>query len=233
MEPGSLILEDGTVLPPEPGEPALRDLYAIGPDSVRLSLIRARDGGSVGPDGSSRSLNGPEDLRILRVTRSLADVVIVGAETARLERYGDIRLRADLLEARGGELVHLAIVTKTGELPPGLNPATTWVLTTASSLPAVSSRAGANRVLVVGDEAPDAEALVAALRANGFTRLLCEGGPSLAATLMDANAVTDYCLTTSPHPSGPGPVVPAVPERAQLRATLAGGGFTMNRWALP
>lgn len=233
MEPGSLVLEDGTVLPPEPGEPALRELYAIAPDSVRLSLIQARDGGSVGHDGSSRSLNGAEDLRILRVTRSLADVVIVGAQTARSERYGDIRLRADLLEARGGAPVHLAVVTRSGVLPDGLTPATTWVLTTADAAPEVRAQAGAFRVLVVGDEAPDGETVVDALRASGFSRLLCEGGPSLAGRLVGAGVVNDYCLTTSPHPSGPGPRVPAVPEHARLGASLEGGGFTMNRWLLP
>jgi riboflavin biosynthesis pyrimidine reductase len=233
MEPGSLVLEDGTVLPPEPGEAALRSLYEIGPESVRLSLIQARDGGSVGPDGSSRSLNGPEDLRILRVTRSLADIVIVGAETARSERYGDIRLRAALLEARGGAPVHLAIVTRSGRIPVGLNPETTWVLTTAAAVADLGTRVGDDHILTVGDETLNAEELIAALRTNGFSRLLCEGGPSLASTLVEAGVVTDYCLTTSPHDSGPGPVVPAVPERARLGASLEGGGFTMNRWLVP
>jgi riboflavin biosynthesis pyrimidine reductase len=231
MEQGSLVLEDGTVLPPDPAEQALRGLYAIGEDSVRLSLIRAADGSAVGPDGSSRSLNGPEDLRILRVTRSLADIVIVGAQTARAERYGDIRLRPELAAAREGTPVHLAIVTRSGELPEGLTPSLTWILTTESGRANVPA-AWSERVVEVGRESPDPGRVVRALRERGYERLLCEGGPRLATWLMDHGVVTDYCLTTSPLPPGAGATVPAVPEGAALLHTLRGGGFTMNRWSL-
>jgi riboflavin biosynthesis pyrimidine reductase len=209
MEPGSLVTADGTVLPPEPGEHALRTLYGIGEKSLRLSMIRAADGSSVGVDGSSRSLNGPEDLRILRVTRSLADVVIVGAETARRERYGDIRLRADLRAARGSEPPHLAIVSRSGAMPEGLNPATTVMLTTL-----------------------DAREIVAELHERGYSRLLCEGGPTLARVLVSAHLVTDYCLTTSPLDPGVGPLVPPIPEGARLAHALSGNGYRMERWEL-
>ena len=39
MEPGSLITEDGRVLPPEPAEPALRALYRVPSPSVRLQAM--------------------------------------------------------------------------------------------------------------------------------------------------------------------------------------------------
>jgi hypothetical protein len=88
MERGSLLTEDGVLLPPDPSEAVLRALYEIEErPSVRLSMIQAPDHGAVGVDGKSGTLNGPEDLRILRVTRSWADVVIVGAQTARVEGY--------------------------------------------------------------------------------------------------------------------------------------------------
>jgi riboflavin biosynthesis pyrimidine reductase len=231
MEPGTLVLEDGTVLPPDPAESVLRELYALDEDlSVRLSMIRAGDGSAVGPDGTSRSLNGPEDLRILRVTRSWADVVIVGGRTALAEAYRDIRLGAALTEARVADGYlwppHIAIVSRSGDIPEGLDPQTTLVLTTADA-PAASHPLA----VIVGDAEPQGALVVERLAARGYSRLLCEGGPNVAALLVGTGLVTDYCLTTSPLPPGDGPQVPAVPEGARLLHSLAGAGYVMERWA--
>ena len=40
--------------------------------------------------------------------------------------------------------------------------------------------------------------LVAELRARGLRRMLCEGGPELLGSLVDADLVDELCLTTSP-----------------------------------
>src|SRR5660398_275303 len=65
---------------PEPGHlDPLGLVYAQHPGVVRLGMIASADGRASGPDGSSRSLNGPADHRILRLLRAQADVVLVGA----------------------------------------------------------------------------------------------------------------------------------------------------------
>jgi riboflavin biosynthesis pyrimidine reductase len=44
----------------------------------------------------------------------------------------------------------------------------------------------------------DADAAVAALRARGLDRILCEGGPHLFGSLLAADAVDELCVTVEP-----------------------------------
>jgi len=214
MEPGSLVTEDGEVIPPDPAERRLRELYRrSATKAMRVSMIRAADGSAVGRDGTARTLNGPEDLRILRTNRSLADVVIVGAQTARVDAYGDIRLGPSLVAEREAcgqsRLPDLAIITRDPQrVPQGLDPERTWIFTTV-----------------------DLPEIVDTLWEAGHRHLLCEGGPAIARLAIASGLVDDYCLTTSPYPSGPGPMVPDVPAQMQRTRHLEGGGFVMERWS--
>jgi riboflavin biosynthesis pyrimidine reductase len=51
------------------------------------------------------------------------------------------------------------------------------------------------RVLAAAD-------IIAALQAEGFTSIVCEGGPELAAHLVRAGVVNEACLSTSPLLNG-------------------------------
>lgn len=236
MEPGSLITEDGEVIAPDPAERRLRELYGR-PESmgIRLSMIQAADRMAVGLDGTARTLNGPEDLRILRVTRSLADVVIVGAQTVRVENYGDIRLGPELVAAREASGQHrlpdLAIITRNGRnLPQDLDPSRTWIFTTEWGRAVNIQGPLAKRVFTVGRNEIDVARIVGYLWTAGHRQLLCEGGPAVARLVLGAHLVNDFCLTTSPRPSSRGPKVPVVPPRMERTHRLSGGGFVMERW---
>lgn len=220
--------------PPEPGESALRDLYAHAAGTVRVGMIAAADGSATGADGTSRSLNGPADLRILLVLRSLADVVLVGAQTARTESYRDITLPRDLAEARAARgmppVPALAVVTHTGELPPGLSPERTWLITTSQSPAARLGGAWASRILLAGDDRWNPQATIAGLHERGLHRVLCEGGPRVAGQCAAAGLVDDWCLTTSPR-QGAGAPVPTFD--GVLSHRLHSDGFRMERWSTP
>src|SRR3954469_18893439 len=75
----------------EPVEPAA--VYADQPPprperpGVRCNMIASADGGTA-VAGRSGGLGGTADHRVFRALRSLADVVLVGAGTARAEQYG-------------------------------------------------------------------------------------------------------------------------------------------------
>ena len=81
------------------GLPTLADVLSLG-TGVALSLVVSLDGQLCGPDGSSRSISGPEDLQWLRTLRAAADVIVVGAATAARERYGAISVAPEFREAR-------------------------------------------------------------------------------------------------------------------------------------
>ncbi len=212
---------------PEPGHlDPLALVYAHHPGVMRLGMIASADGRASGPDGSSSSLNGPTDHRILRLLRAQADVVLVGGATARSEHYTDIPVPP--AAAAGPDL---AIVSHDGKIPAGLDPLRTWVVTTSRGPAASDTPLPADRVIIAGDDSLDAEALTAGFAAHGISKILCEGGPTLASLLLAADAVDDICLTRSAVRGGDDqPAIPRIPRCFALTRRLEGGGFTMERW---
>ena len=95
----------------QPGLPSVDYVISLVP-AVALSLVVSLDGQLCGPDGSSRSISGPEDLDWLRRLRASSDVVVVGAATAVVENYGPIRVRPEFASARtsAGLAEHPALV---------------------------------------------------------------------------------------------------------------------------
>ena len=71
---------------------ALADLYAF-PDPVpphgwvRANMVTTLDGSTTGADGLSGTIGGAADRAVFGALRGLADVVLVGAGTARTEGY--------------------------------------------------------------------------------------------------------------------------------------------------
>lgn len=195
----------------------LLDWYAPEPgESIRLNFVTTLDGRVTGDDGSSHSLTAGADRMILGVIREHADAVLVGAQTVRAEGYA--------LPRR----TQLAIVTLSGDLSghgfePREGAPEVLVLAPASATDAVAASLGdvAHRILPVSDRGGSIEApeLLAALRAHGAARIVCEGGPSLAALLLRAEFVDEVCLTTVPRLGGSG-----------IRL-LGDDGPPLSRWA--
>jgi riboflavin biosynthesis pyrimidine reductase len=84
---------------------ALGDLYAYPtpvPASgwVRANMVSTLDGSANGPDGGSGALGGSADRAVFGVLRGLADVILVGAGTARVEGYRRPAASPDFAERR-------------------------------------------------------------------------------------------------------------------------------------
>ncbi|RII84989.1 pyrimidine reductase, partial [Clavibacter michiganensis subsp. insidiosus] len=60
--------------------------------------------------------------------------------------------------------------------------------------------------------------VVDALRGRGLTRVVCEGGPALAASLLAAGRVDELCLTTSPELVTP--LTPLVPAGSGIHSSM-------------
>jgi len=225
----------GTIAEDE-AEHDLRRLYPHPRSHVRLGMIAGADGAATMPDGTSRGLGGSADLRVLRALRAQAEAVLVGGRTARVEGYRPLRLPPALAAERVGlglpAAPALVIVTMTGDLPPGLGPGSALVLTTRTS-PAYVALADewGPSIVVAGEHELELAAGLDALAEKGLTRVLCEGGPRVAADLLAAGLVDDYCLTTSPvEGDASGATVPAVPDSMRLAHRLEAGAFAIERW---
>lgn len=182
------------------GVARLSELYRVPePAWLRINLVSSVNGNAAGSDGTSQSLTSRTDRTILGVIRRASDVVLVGAASVRAE--GHLRPRT----------APLAVVTGSGDLSghrirPDLPAGDLIVLCPASALGRLQSSLDGLAVEIItipGDDRRLRPAnIVAALRDRGLGRIVCEGGPSLAAQLLDAGLVDELCLTTSPVVNG-------------------------------
>jgi len=172
-----------------PDEAEIERLYAyptIDRPWVRTNFVSTLDGAAFAADGRSGSLGGEIDTRVFGVLRSLADVVVVGAGTARTEGYGP----AD---------VPIAVVSRRLDIPAALVAPGQIVITTADApADAVARLRETVDVIAVGEGAVDWAAALAALADRGLSRILCEGGPSLHGELVALDLVDEVCLTIAP-----------------------------------
>ncbi|MBA3523692.1 MAG: dihydrofolate reductase family protein, partial [Geodermatophilaceae bacterium] len=80
----------------------LEEAYAVAPGvgwHVRTSFISSADG-AVSIGGRAGGLGNASDRAVFGLLRDLADVILVGAGTARAERYGAVRPTGPRLERR-------------------------------------------------------------------------------------------------------------------------------------
>lgn len=202
-------------------------------DSVRINLVTTLDGRAAGDDGTSNSLTAGADRMILGVIRESADVVLVGAQSVRAERY------------RLPKRAQLAIVTASGDLggaaiEPRDGAAPVLVLTTSAGARAAHRALdGVDHEVVTLPERAGritaADAL-AALRDRGAAGIVCEGGPSLASQVLATGAVDELCLTTVPRWGGAGIRMLAVDSAPASRWTphqvlIDEDGVLYARWA--
>ena len=184
---------------PDPAEQLTDEqlMDALDHDAVRMNFVSSADGAAT-RDGLSGGLGGPADKRYFELMRRVADVVVVGAGTVRAEGYGPLVVDGP----RRGQPV-FAIVTGSLDLDPA-----SPIFTEAPVRPVVitTERAvGKDRfddVIVAGSAWVDGTQAIEALRARGFRRILCEGGPSLFGSLLAADVVDELCLTLEPSLEG-------------------------------
>lgn len=176
----------------------LSELYEqAGDDTLRINLVASVSGSAAGADDTSETLTNRVDRKILGVLRRHSDVVLVGAASVRAEGYQLPRTAP------------LAIVTSTGDLgghriDVGPGRFVPLVLCPASVADTARATLEGAEIVIVADTGGRMSAadLVGTLRARGLRRIVCEGGPSLAAQMLEASLVDELCLSTSPVVGG-------------------------------
>jgi riboflavin biosynthesis pyrimidine reductase len=193
---------------------------------LRVNMVSTLDGAANGDSGKSGSINNEADKRIFHALRQHADAIVVGAGTARTERY---RVAP----------VPLVVVSHRGLVPQQLHDAPTGkvlLVTCADSTGLADARAvlGDEQVLVCGQGQVDLAAMKAALVERGFRDLLSEGGPHLLRDLLAEGVADELCLTWVPrviggvHPR----ILEGAPVDLQMRLVLLleEQGTLIGRW---
>jgi riboflavin biosynthesis pyrimidine reductase len=170
-------------------EAEIERLYAYpaaGRPWLRTNFVATLDGAAYAEDGRSGSLGGDVDTRVFHVLRSLADVVVVGAGTARTEGYGPSN-------------VPIAVVSRGLHIPEQLVAPGQLVITAADApADALHELRKSVDVIAVGQGRIDWPAVLDELAGRGWTNVLCEGGPTLHGELIDLDLVDELCLTIAP-----------------------------------
>jgi riboflavin biosynthesis pyrimidine reductase len=214
---------------------ALWELYAPEPRErpwLRVNFVQSLDG-SASVQGLSGGLGGPADKEVFDTLRGLADVVLVGAGTARAEGYGALRVRE---EHRARRLAlglpaepAMALVSGRLDLDAASDlfakaPRRPLVFTTETATAGHSwaMLEPVAELIVAGTDRVDPSRVVQELHDRGLTQILCEGGPAFFGDLIAHDLVDELCLTISPLlEGGHGPRI-ATPPRPDPAEPVAG-----------
>jgi riboflavin biosynthesis pyrimidine reductase len=178
---------------PSPGVVDPAQAYAVPVDQpwLRANMVATVDGAVAAADGRSAGVSGPADKWVFGLLRRLADVVLVGAGTARAEGYRPARLPIALVTARLDLDLESPLLAAAEHR--------TVIFTAAAA--GAERLAAAERVadvVVCGDQHVDLTVAVRELRARGLQQVLCEGGPRLLGSVTAAGLLDELCLTVSP-----------------------------------
>jgi diaminohydroxyphosphoribosylaminopyrimidine deaminase/5-amino-6-(5-phosphoribosylamino)uracil reductase len=210
---------------------------------VTLKLAASLDGRTAMASGESRWITGPEARRAVHLMRMTHDAVLVGAGTARTDDP-DLTVR-DM--GAVPQPVRVVLDPRLSQSPDSrlgrtALAAPVWMLhgpDAPEQARAVWDATDARRV-----ELPDASATAAlrALAAQGITRILCEGGATLAGSLIREGLVDELALFTGGvliggegRPALGALNLPALADapRPRLEQVQSLGHDTLTRWSFP
>jgi diaminohydroxyphosphoribosylaminopyrimidine deaminase/5-amino-6-(5-phosphoribosylamino)uracil reductase len=212
---------------------------------VTLKLATSLDGRIATAAGESRWITGPQARARVHAMRAAHDAVLVGGGTARAD---DPELT---VRGLGTDWQPVRVIAAAGlDLPEGgrlaasAGAAPLWLLHAPDAPAAAQARWRDRGARLIGvprgaDGALDPAALLAALGAEGLTRVFCEGGGALAAALLRAGLVdrlaafgaglalgADGIAALGPLPPGPLGAAP----RFALHALEAVGPDVLAQW---
>lgn len=180
---------------------------------VSLKLAQTADGFAGTAAGGPIAITGDIAFRHTHLSRAQSDAIMVGAGT----QQGDdpkLNVRLAGLESRSPARVILDaglrtaldafIVRDAARVP-------TWIFAgyaASQEKAAQLAAAGVDVTRVLGDARGrlNLTEVLAVLAARGVTRLMVEGGPTLAEALADANLLDELTLMTGPNAAGAGQV---------------------------
>ncbi|EIE53093.1 5-amino-6-(5-phosphoribosylamino)uracil reductase [Salipiger aestuarii] len=217
---------------------------AQGRPLVTLKLANSFDGRIATATGESQWITGPEARRYVHGLRARHDAVMVGAGTARADdpsltvrEMGAMRQPVRVIVSR---LIDVPLMSK---LASGAREVPVWVAHGSDAAPLTRKAwesCGA-RLLQCSVRAGriDPQALLTTLGGEGLTRVFCEGGGQLAASLLAADLVDELVGFTAGMALGaegrPGIGAMGIDRlseapRFTLEEVRAMGGDVMHRW---
>ena len=215
---------------------------------VRSNMIATIDGAVRGPSGTSVDISNATDRAMLGMLRGISDAVIVGSRNALAQPYLPLpaKERWQTLRREHGmaPAPQLVVVTNTG-LPVDApcfttgNTPTIVVTSERCSADALVAMRAVATVIVAGGNAVDFHSALDQLAQMGLWRVLCEGGPSLLASMSTTGVLDEMCVTTASLWSGAAgeamtsggmPPLPAPTSMALARLLVDDDDYIYAHW---
>jgi diaminohydroxyphosphoribosylaminopyrimidine deaminase / 5-amino-6-(5-phosphoribosylamino)uracil reductase len=209
---------------------------------VTLKLAASLDGRIATASGESQWITGPSARRIVHAMRARHDAVMLGGGTARADDPAlTVRgLGIDLQPVRVVVSRHLDIPVN-GQLARTAREVPLWIChgAGAAGTSAWEARGAVCLACDVADAQVEPRSVLQALGAQGLTRVFCEGGGGLAASLLSAGLVDELVMFSAglmlgaegiPMVGALGVEALAEAPRLQLAEVRDLGGDVMHRW---
>lgn len=216
------------------------------------NMIASTDGATA-IDGLSGELGSDGDLAMFQALRAQADVILVGAATARAEEYRPPIAYSSSLEQREKRgqkpRPRLALVSNSLHIESNLplfddtEDNRPMIITSENSLATATDDPDRRWLLeradvrVAGVDQVDLLAAVTLLGESGHPRILCEGGPSINGQLAALGRVDEWNLTIAPilasgesKRAAVGPLPESPPAGMELARVWLQDHFLFCRW---
>ena len=208
---------------------------------LALNMVSTLDGKAT-IDWRTKGLSSELDRTLFHHLRTQADAVMVGAGTARTERYGRLTKTGELRAKRLSEGLSpdplAVLVSARLDLPadlPLLQEADERVVIATGSDARLEGTTAQIDYLPVADDLP---LLMSRLRDEfGVRSVLCEGGPTLNSHLLAAGVVDELFLSLNPKLAGGAAALTIVagrelvePAEMRLAWVAEGDGDLFTRW---
>jgi diaminohydroxyphosphoribosylaminopyrimidine deaminase/5-amino-6-(5-phosphoribosylamino)uracil reductase len=198
----------------------------LGRPFVQLKMALSADGFVAADGGARTQISGPRAHDAVHMMRAMADVIMVGIGTVLADdpmltcRLPGMAERSPIRVVIDGKLA----LPLTSRLVATARDIPTWVLSTVGAPPEAERalRAAGCEVMLVrrlDDGRVDLGAALRLLAVRGITRVMAEGGPTLAAGLIHADLADEVVLARSKLALGKG--VPAFNHALPGRYALA------------
>jgi riboflavin biosynthesis pyrimidine reductase len=153
---------------------------------IRANIVSSIDG-SAAFKGESKGLTSAPDRRLFHLMRSLADIVLIGAGTARTEPYFN-------------HTTQVVVITRSGDLPSQFFTGRRPVVITAEALDDNRHHelSKVSEVITCGRHEVDFALVAKLFIEREWLKVLCEGGPALLGQLNASGLVDEVALTISP-----------------------------------
>ena len=171
---------------------------------VTLKLATTLDGRIATKTGDSQWITGPDARRMVHGMRAKHDAVMVGAGTVRLDDptlnvrgFGDVRQPVRVVISRDLDL------PQTGNIPCTTDAQPVWLIHGADADAKPFEKLGMTSLpCSLNGGKVDMRAALSLLAGQGITRVFCEGGGQLAASLLQAGCVDELVLFQGPKVIG-------------------------------